>query len=64
MDLNEEKKEIVELISENKKITILELSKIINISDRAVKKQIAKLKKENKLKRIGPDKGGHWELIK
>jgi len=25
---------------------------------------IAKLKKEGRIKRMGPDKGGHWEVIK
>jgi ATP-dependent DNA helicase RecG len=26
--------------------------------------QIAKLKKEGRIKRIGPAKGGHWEVVK
>ena len=55
---------ILELINENKEITISELAKNIGISTRGIEKQIAKLKNEDKLKRIGPDKGGHWEIIK
>jgi hypothetical protein len=29
-----------------------------------MKKQLKKLQQEGYLKRIGPDKGGHWEVIK
>ncbi|MGB4268225.1 MAG: HTH domain-containing protein [Spirochaetota bacterium] len=54
---------ILELIKQNKQITIEELSNILGITDRAIKKNIAKLKQQGKLKRIGPDKGGYWEVI-
>jgi len=33
------------------------------LSQRSVENAIAKLKKEDLLKRIGPDKGGHWEVL-
>jgi len=45
-----------------KKITIPELSDKIRISATAVEKNIAKLKQRDLLKRIGPDKGGYWEI--
>jgi predicted HTH transcriptional regulator len=35
---------------------------IPGISNRAVLKQIDKLKKSGILRRIGPAKGGHWEV--
>jgi predicted HTH transcriptional regulator len=54
---------ILNLIKEDKHITIPEIARRIELSTRAVEKQIAKLKEQNKLKRIGPDKGGHWEVI-
>ena len=57
-------RKILALIAENKNITTFEMANILKVSRRAVAKQIAKLKKEGKLKRIGPDKGGHWEVIK
>jgi ATP-dependent DNA helicase RecG len=53
---------ILLLIKENSSITIEELSNHIGISDRAVKKHLASLKKKGLLRRIGPDKGGHWEV--
>ena len=44
-------------------ITIPDLSERIGLSTRAVEKQIKKLQNENKLVRIGPDKGGYWQVI-
>ena len=45
-------------------ITINELAEIVGISPKGVEWQIAKLKKEGGIKRIGSDKGGHWEVVK
>jgi predicted HTH transcriptional regulator len=36
----------------------------LKLTDRAIKKQIEKLKASGRIKRVGPDKGGHWEVIK
>ncbi len=54
---------ILNLMQENNTITTEELAKILGISRRAVAKQIAKLKEQNKLKRIGAAKGGYWQII-
>jgi predicted ArsR family transcriptional regulator len=51
------------MIRRNANITTEQLGEIIGISRRAVLKQIAYLKKQGRLRRIGPDKGGHWEAI-
>jgi len=53
---------IIELIHQNNYITIPELSDTLKISTRAVEKQISNLKKQGRLKRIGPAKGGYWEI--
>lgn len=45
-------------------ITMNELAEIVGISKKRVEWQMAKLKKEGRIKRIGPDKGGHWEVMK
>jgi ATP-dependent DNA helicase RecG len=55
---------ILGYMKENKNITIAELSQKLGISTRAVEKHISKLKQQGKIKRIGPDKGGYWEVIK
>jgi ATP-dependent DNA helicase RecG len=39
------------------------LGKNLGISKRAILKQIEKLKKQGRLRRIGPARGGHWEII-
>ncbi len=36
----------------------------LGISRRAVAKAIAKLQAEDRIRRVGPDKGGHWEVLK
>ncbi|MCK4667945.1 winged helix-turn-helix transcriptional regulator, partial [Candidatus Dependentiae bacterium] len=54
---------IIEVIKENPHISARELSKIIGISQRKIESNIAKLKSKKLLKRIGPAKGGHWEVI-
>lgn len=50
---------ILEQIEKNSNITILQLSEINGISARTVERNIKKLQKENKLKRIGTDKSGY-----
>ena len=55
---------IIELINENKSITTEDMANHIGISRRAIAKQITKLKKEGIIERIGPDKGGYWNLLK
>jgi ATP-dependent DNA helicase RecG len=54
---------IIELLRQNSSITTEELGKTIGISKRAVLKQIDKLKEQGRLRRIGPARGGHWEVI-
>ena len=44
-------------------ITIADLVRSVGITDRAIKKQIEKLKVQGRIRRIGPDKGGHWEVV-
>jgi ATP-dependent DNA helicase RecG len=40
------------------------LAIIVGISERKIRENIKKLKSKGFLKRIGPDKGGHWEIDK
>ena len=53
---------ILKLIKGNNTVSAENIANIIGISSRAVEKHLSKLKKKGKLKRIGPDKGGHWEI--
>ncbi len=55
---------ILALIKENPYITRKELAQEIgNITEDGIKYNLAKLKKQGKIKRVGPDKGGHWEIV-
>ena len=53
---------ILSLITENTRITTQEMADFWGISRRAVAKQLANLQTEGIVKRVGPDKGGHWEI--
>ena len=55
---------IIELIMENAGITTQQMADNLGISRRAVAKTIAKLQAEEIIRRVGPDKGGHWEIVK
>ena len=53
---------IIKLIKNNPEITIDELADHLGRSTRAVEMQLQKLKEQKKIERIGPDKGGYWQL--
>ena len=54
---------ILELIRNNPQITRAELSRLCEISLDGVKWQLNNLKSKGKIHRVGPDNGGHWEVI-
>lgn len=43
-------------------ITIADLALHIGIPERAIKMQIEKMKAQGHIQRIGPDKGGRWQV--
>jgi len=62
--LAENQIKILELVDENPYISKREMSEDIGISTTAIDKNISTLKKKGLLKRVGPARGGHWEIIK
>jgi len=77
LKLVEEKEEVTEKVTEkvtenqmrildelrkDKYATIKYMSSVIGISERKTKKNIAKLKEKGLLRRLGPARGGHWEV--
>lgn len=54
---------ILEAIAENNRITIPELTKLAGVTVRSVERNIQRLQLENRLRRVGPDKGGYWEIV-
>ncbi len=56
--------QILKLIRANNEVTVKELQEATGLTRRGVQWQIQKLKDQKIINRIGPDKGGHWEIIK
>ncbi len=54
---------ITRIIKENPTITIKELSLLLSLTRRGVEEQIKSLKAESINRRVGPDKGGQWEVL-
>ena len=54
---------ILETLRQNPNMSTTELAEQIGISRRAVAKHVAVLQSFGVLRRIGPDKGGHWEVV-
>lgn len=54
---------ILENIKENPQITAVELAEIVGLTPDGVRWNLNKLKSINKLRRVGPDKGGYWEVL-
>ncbi len=55
---------ILNAIKNNSKITQNELMEVTSLTRRGVEWNLAKLKEKGIIKRIGPAKGGYWEVIK
>jgi ATP-dependent DNA helicase RecG len=53
---------ILDLIRQDDAVTTERLGEFLGISKRAVLKQIDKRKKQGRLRRVGPAKGGQWEI--
>lgn len=51
------------LLSQNNTLSAATLAERIGITAKAVEKQIAALKADGVLRRIGPDKGGYWQVV-
>ncbi len=52
---------LISLIQGNPKISLSKMAKELNVTSRVVERIIRNSKK---IKRVGPDKGGHWEITK
>ena len=63
----ENKKNVVEnilaSISKNSTISTKKLAAMCSLSERQVQRIMTKLKEQGVIRRIGPDKGGRWEII-
>lgn len=60
----ESKEKILQIIANNPYVTIRELSEITGLSIAGIEKNMRQLKEKGLIRRIGSDKGGHWEVLK
>lgn len=54
---------ILQILALNPRMSLIEVAARIGKSRRAVERAAAKLMRAGRLKRVGPAKGGHWEVI-
>ena len=55
---------VIQIIKEKPDVTIKEIATRLGKSNRWAEEQIRKMKEQKIIRRVGPDKGGYWELIK
>jgi ATP-dependent DNA helicase RecG len=53
---------ILKLLEQDNALTRNQLAEKLNVSPDTIKKNIEKLKQKRILQRVGPDKGGYWEI--
>ena len=57
------REKIMALLSQDNTLSAATLAERIGITAKAVEKQIARMKADGVLRRIGPDKGGYWQVV-
>ena len=59
----ENAQKILDAISFDKSTTIAKLEVELNLGHTTLKKILREMQNENFIRHVGPDKGGHWEVI-
>jgi len=54
---------IIAIARKSPSVSIPQIAELLGISTRAVEKQIRQLKQAKRLRRIGPAKGGNWQVV-
>ena len=55
---------ILDVIRENNAVSLKELAQKIGVASKTIQRDLGRLKRENVIRRIGPDKGGYWQIMK
>ncbi|WP_455639865.1 Fic family protein [Parabacteroides sp.] len=63
VNITERQKQILHLIQANSTVTIQQLSEVLNVSGKTIRRDIDSLKQLNVLVRTGSDKKGEWQII-
>ena len=56
-------KKIVDIVEDNPNVTIAQVAELLQMNIRGIAKHFQRLQQQGILRRIGPDKGGHWEVL-
>jgi len=56
-------KMIIGFIKMNNKISSTEISELLKFSPKTIKRDFLQLQEKEMIKRIGSERGGHWEII-
>ena len=62
--LNDTDSRLLQFMAGNPKVTILELASQLQMSRAGVKKAIERVRSAGLLRRVGPLRGGHWEVVR
>ncbi len=54
---------ILDMITRNAKVTSTQMAGSLGINRSAISKHLKKMQTDGIIRRVGPDKGGHWEII-
>ena len=54
--------QILTLLGEKPAATIADLASVMGVSESTVERHLKKLQKKGNIRRVGPDKGGHWKV--
>ncbi len=63
-DSDKSSDKILQLLAKTPTLSAKELAHQLGLSSRAIEKNIAQLKADGRLKRVGAAKGGYWEVVK
>lgn len=53
---------LLDLLKQNPTISRKDIAEKLGINESAIQKRLDSLRKKGILQRIGPDRGGHWEI--
>jgi ATP-dependent DNA helicase RecG len=62
-EVTEKQRLIIGYIKENPNVTISEIVQKMDVSRKTVNVNMRQLKEKGLIRRIGPDKGGYWEVM-
>ena len=57
------RKIILDLLRKDNTISIREIAEKLQMATKTIQRDFDKLKVKNIIRRVGADKGGHWEII-